>query len=134
MLKQVSIYAENNKGAMQDILQILTDESINILGSVTNDSAEYGIIRMVVSDPEKAKKALADAGYLVRLTDVLGIELPDTPGSLNRMLKVIREINVSVNYIYLAFNRDNAMPILIVHTNDIRIVEKSLLARNYILH
>ena len=53
MLKQVSIYAENRKGTMQQITGILLEENINILGSVTNDSAEYGIIRMVVSEPEK---------------------------------------------------------------------------------
>ena len=54
MLKQVSIYAENRKGTMQKITSVLLKENINILGSVTNDSAEYGIIRMIVSNPEKA--------------------------------------------------------------------------------
>lgn len=55
MLKQLSIYAENKKGVMQNITGILKEEDINILGSVTNDSAEYGIVRMVVSDPEKSE-------------------------------------------------------------------------------
>ena len=62
MLKQLSIYAENKKGVMQNITGILKNEDINILGSVTNDSAEYGIVRMVVSDPDKAKEALIAAG------------------------------------------------------------------------
>ena len=62
MLKQVSIYAENKKGTMQKITGILLEQEINILGSVTNDSAEYGIIRMVVSAPEKAYDALTKAG------------------------------------------------------------------------
>ena len=57
MLKQVSIYAENKKGTMQVFTGFFLEENINILGSVTNDSAEYGIIRMVVSEPEKAVKA-----------------------------------------------------------------------------
>lgn len=61
MLKQVSIYAENRKGTMQKITSVLLKENINILGSVTNDSAEYGIIRMIVSDPEKTVKALEAA-------------------------------------------------------------------------
>ena len=56
MLKQLSIYAENKKGVMQNITGILKDENINILGSVTNDSAEYGIVRMVVSEPDKKIK------------------------------------------------------------------------------
>ena len=58
MLKQLSIFAENIKGKMQKVTGILLEEDINILGSVTNDSAEYGIIRMVVSKPEQALEAL----------------------------------------------------------------------------
>ena len=55
MLKQLSIYAENRKGTFKHVTGILEEENINILGSVTNDSAEYGIVRMVVSDPDKAE-------------------------------------------------------------------------------
>lgn len=63
MLKQVSIYAENKKGTIQNITGLLAEKNINILGSVINDGAEYGIIRMIVSDPESAAEALTNAGY-----------------------------------------------------------------------
>ena len=69
MLSQVSIFAENKKGRLQNITSLLQKENINIWGSITNDSAEYGIIRMVVSNPEHAEKVLAEAGYLCRLTE-----------------------------------------------------------------
>ena len=62
MLRQVSVYAENKKGALKVITGILTEAQINILGSVTNDSAEYGIIRMVVTDPDKAQDLKAPSG------------------------------------------------------------------------
>ena len=58
MLKQISIFAENKKGMLQSVTGILARENINIMGSVTNDSAEYGIIRMVVSDPQRALEAV----------------------------------------------------------------------------
>ena len=77
MLKQLSIFAENIKGKMQRVTGILLEEDINILGSVTNDSAEYGIIRMVVSKPEQALEALTKAGFICKLSDVLGIEVKD---------------------------------------------------------
>ena len=77
MLKQLSIFAENIKGKMQQVTGILLEENINILGSVTNDSAEYGIVRMVVSNPDRALKALTDAGFICKLSDVLGIEVKD---------------------------------------------------------
>ena len=69
MLKQLSIFAENIKGKMQKVTGILLEEDINILGSVTNDSAEYGIIRMVVSKPEQALEALTKAGFICKLSD-----------------------------------------------------------------
>ena len=101
MLKQLSIFAENKKGTMQQITQILFENDVNILGSVNNDSAEYGIVRMVVSDPDKAEQALQAAGYMTRQTDVLGVEVVDQPGNLNSLLKTLLETNISIDYIYL---------------------------------
>lgn len=131
MLKQVSVYAENKKGCFRDITGTLTDNGINILGSVTNDSAEYGIVRLVVSDPEKAKEMLTAAGYLCRLTPVLGIELADEVGSLNRLLTELVESNINVDYLYLSYNRDSGMPIMVLHTADTAQVENILVSRGY---
>ena len=111
MLKQLSIFAENKKGTMQQITQILFENDVNILGSVNNDSAEYGIVRMVVSDPDKAEQALQAAGYMTRQTDVLGVEVVDQPGNLNSLLKTLLETNISIDYIYLSFNRESGCPI-----------------------
>ena len=69
MLKQVSIYAENKKGTIQNITGLLAEKNSNNLGSVINDGAEYGINRMIVSDPESAAEALTNAGYLCKLID-----------------------------------------------------------------
>ena len=74
-MKQVSIYAENKKGTMQRITGILLAKGINILGSVTNDSAEYGIVRMVVSDADEAIAALEADGFICKLTEVIGVEI-----------------------------------------------------------
>ncbi|MEE0420920.1 MAG: amino acid-binding protein [Lachnospiraceae bacterium] len=131
MLKQISIYAENKKGMLQSITGILAREEINIMGSVTNDSAEYGIIRMVVSDPEKALEALSKEGYICRKTDVLGVELDDNPGALNRLLISLLEGNINVDYLYLSFNRDSGMPIMILHVDSIYEVKNCLQAKGH---
>ncbi|MEE1243329.1 MAG: amino acid-binding protein [Frisingicoccus sp.] len=133
MLKQVSIYAENKKGTMQMITGILLEENINILGSVTNDSAEYGIIRMVVSDPKKAIRALEKAGYLCRMQDVLGVEVEDEVGNLHKLLLALNESNISVDYIYLSFNRDSGKPVMIIHTEDVEEVEMCIAAKGFSL-
>lgn len=131
MLKQLSVYAENKKGTMKDITSILKEEQINILGSVTNDSAEYGIVRMVVSDPDKASQALIKAGYLCRLTEVMGVEMADEVGNLNHLLVALSDSNINVDYIYLSFNRDSGKPILILHVEDIFEVENCMRAKGF---
>ncbi|MBP3902143.1 MAG: amino acid-binding protein [Blautia sp.] len=132
MLQQLSIFAENVKGQMQHITDILEKEEINILGSVTNDSAEYGIIRMVVSDTDKAVDALTEAGYLCRTTPVIGVEIDDHPGALNYLLKAMYDSNVNVNYLYLSFDRDSAMPIIVLHTEDITEVEACMRGQGFV--
>lgn len=133
MLKQLSLYVENKKGTMQDITSILKEKEINIFGSVNNDGPEFGIIRMVVSEPDRALEALKEAGYMCRMLDVMGIEMPDEVGSLNRLLTAMNEINVNVDYIYLSFNRDSAQPILIMHVvdEDIYEVESCMKAKGF---
>lgn len=134
MLKQLSMYVENKKGIMKHITSILKEEKINILGSVNNnDGAEYGIVRMVVSEPERAFEALKGAGYLCSLIDVMGIEMPDEVGSLNRLLGALSDSNINVDYIYLSFNRDTSKPILIMHAadEDIYEVESCMKAKGF---
>lgn len=133
MLQQVSIFAENSKGTMQKITSIMLQEQINIWGSVTNDSAEYGIVRMVVSEPEQALAALRQAGYLAQLNDVLGVEVEDKVGALNELLLSLADSNISVNYIYLSFNRDSGKPVMILHVDEIWEVESCLKARGFAL-
>ena len=131
MLKQVSIYAENKKGCFQSITGLLNDNGINILGSVTNDSAEYGIIRMVVSDPEKCVDVLRNNGFICKTTPVLAVECPDEVGALDKILKTLYSSNINVNYIYLSFNRDSGLPIMVMHTEDAAQVENILINKGY---
>ncbi|MBR4580157.1 MAG: amino acid-binding protein [Lachnospiraceae bacterium] len=131
MIKQLSIYSENKKGTMMEITNVLTGNNINIWGSVTNDSAEFGIIRMVVSDPELAKEKLEEAGFFCRLCNVIGVEMADEVGALNRLLKTLFESNINVDYIYLSFNRDSSLPVQILHAQDTPEVEECIRAKGF---
>ena len=131
MLKQLSIYAENKKGTMRNITEILSEENINSWGSVTNDSAEFGIIRMIVSDPDLAKEKLEKAGYYCKLCNVIGIEMADEVGALNRLLKTLYDSNINVDYIYLSFNRDSGLPVQILHADDTPEVEDCIRSKGF---
>ncbi len=132
MLKQLSIYVENKQGRMQHITGLLVENEINILGSMTNDGIEFGIIRMVVSDPEKAEKAVKEAGYLCCLTDVLGIEMDDEVGSLHKVLLALSDSNINVDYSYLSFNRETGTPIMVIYAEDIYEVENCMQSKGFV--
>ena len=131
MLNQVSIYAENKKGTMEHITDVLAKGDINILGSVTNDSAEFGIIRMITSNPEKAVEVLEKEGYFCKLTPVLAVEVTDEVGNLNKLLKALNESNINVDYLYLSFNRESGRPIMVFHAEGPYEVESCLVAKGF---
>ncbi len=131
MLRQLSIYAENKKGTLEEITRILLELDINILGSMTDDGAEYGVNRMVVSDPDNAKEALGRAGYLCSVKDVIGVEVEDKVGNLNELLRTLLAMNINVHYLYLSFNRESGLPIMVFYTEDIWEVEAGLRNRGY---
>ena len=116
---------------LRNITKILLDKQINILGSVANDSAEYGIIRMVVSDPDEAVKAFREAGFMCRVTDVIGVEVQDEVGNLDRMLNALSESNINVDYIYLSYSRQSGLPIMVFSTEDCYEVEECLISKGF---
>ena len=116
---------------MRNITEILSEENINIWGSVTNDSAEFGIIRMIVSDPDLAEEKLEKAGYYCKLCNVIGIEMADEVGALNRLLKTLYDSNINVDYIYLSFNRDSGLPVQILHADDTPEVEDCIRSKGF---
>mgnify|MGYP002625170049 FL=1 len=128
MVNQISIFAENKKGAVRAVTRILSDADINIQSFVTNDSAEFGIIRMLVSDADKAGALLTAAGYQIKQTSVMAVEIPDKPGSLDRLLQRIESANVNIDYIYTSFDRNSAGPVIAIHADDMDELETFLSA------
>ena len=117
MTEQISIYAENKKGAMSTITGLLKDAEINIMSILTNDSGEFGTVRMLVSDVPLAKKVFEDAGYQVHIDRVIGIYMEDRCGGLNEILQSITDSNINIHYIYISYDRENASPIAIMKTS-----------------
>lgn len=131
MITQISIFAENKKGTMFNLTDLLAKQQINIIALVTNDSAEFGIIRMLVSDPQAAYDTLSGAGYLVRMGEVIAVEMDDHPGGMSRILDDIEKINVNIDYIYISYDRERSIPLAVIHAGDTDELEESLEAKGY---
>lgn len=132
MLNQVSVFAENKKGALHRLTSVLANANINMYTMVSNDSAEYGIIRIIVPTPQEALQALQDAGYQCRLDQVLAIDMADTPGSLDKILDDLEAANVNINYLYISYNRQAATPVAIMKITEPEI-EAFLTGKGYTL-
>ena len=89
------------------------------------------MVRMVVSDSDKAIKVLSGAGYMCKTTPVLGIETEDKVGALNNLLDALYDANINVDYIYLSFNRESGKPIMVLHTEGIYQVENILTNKGF---
>ena len=112
-IKQVSVFLENATGRLQSALKALTDENINIVSLSVADSSDYGVLRMIVSDAERAKDALKAKGLSAHLTDVIAIKLPHVVGSLQRALDTISEAGINIEYMYALSTKDENACIVI---------------------
>ncbi|MBQ7376856.1 MAG: amino acid-binding protein [Clostridia bacterium] len=111
--KQLSVFIENRQGRLGEVLNVLKDNGVNILSLSLADTTEYGLLRLIVSDPESGKERLAEAGFSSILSDVLIIEIPHTAGSLQGLLKSIETAGVNVEYMYgLSIEAERAYVVL----------------------
>lgn len=99
-VKQISVFLENKGGRLANVTRILAENKVNIRALSIADTTDFGILRLIVNDPDKALKCLKDAGLIVRTTNVLAIAVDDVAGSLAAALDTIDKNGISVEYIY----------------------------------
>ncbi|MDF2542985.1 MAG: hypothetical protein K0S47_2703 [Herbinix sp.] len=119
MIKQLSVFVQNEIGSLAGVTTVLKENNINLRAIASFDTPEFAILRMVVDDPEKAKKYLTDNGFAVKMSEAVAVELEDRPGELDRMLHTIADAKLGVNYIYSIVLRSGKVPLMIVNTEDL---------------
>ena len=99
-IKQISVFVENTPGAMNAMTQVLADNHIDMRALTLAESNDFGIVRIIVDDVYSATTLLKDAGYIHLVTPVLGVAIPDSPGGLNKVLTILTEAGINVEYMY----------------------------------
>ena len=99
-VEQVSVLLENKTGRLADVTRVLGDNHIDIKGVCVADTVDFGILRLIVSDPEKAKESLSSSGFTASVTHVIAVRLDDVPGGLHEVLDTLRLAGIGVDYIY----------------------------------
>jgi hypothetical protein len=126
IIKQLSIFLNNKIGRFADVIRILASENINLQAFTVSESSDFGILRLIVDDADRATSVLRDASFAVSQTDVVLIETPDTPGSLSPAIDMLTNAGISIEYMY-AFSSNNRAKV-VIRTNDIARCEELLLS------
>lgn len=129
-IRQLSIFLENKTGALNQLLAFLAQHHIDIVALTVADTADYGLVRLIVSDPNTAYEKLKANSFSVRMQEVVSLKLSSSPGALASVLSLFSQADISIEYVY-AFNFVNHS-IAVLRTND---KEKSIqLIRQHQLH
>ena len=111
-IQQLSVFLENREGRLDDVLKVLAEKDVNIVALSLADTSDYGMLRMIVSDPAKGRQALKEAGITAMLTDVVALRVPHATGSLSKAMHQIVEGKVNVEYMYAFANGNDAAAVL----------------------
>lgn len=111
-IQQLSVFLENREGRLDTVLKILADNDVNIVALSLADTSDYGMLRMIVSDPHKGKMSLKEAGITAMLTDVVALRVPHATGSLSKAMHQLVEGEINVEYMYAFANGSDAAAVL----------------------
>ncbi len=116
---QISIFLENRSGGLADVIDVLAKNEIDIKALALADMADFGILRLIVDDPDRTRGVLKEAGFTVDKTRVVAVEVPDRPGGLRDTLNALRRSGINVEYMYSAARRSGERAIVIFRFDEL---------------
>lgn len=118
-VEQISVFLENKSGRLAEVSEVLAKAGINIRALSLADTTDFGILRLIVNDTEKAKQVLKDNGYTVGKTEVVAVEVEDRPGGLARILDVMKDKEINVEYMYAFVQKSGGNAIIIFRFDEL---------------
>ena len=125
-IKQLSVFVENKEGKLREITDILAKAGIDIRALSIADTSEFGILRLIVRDPQNAKALLEKNGFVATINDVVGVEINDRPGGLAEIVRLFAERDINMEYMYAFLTRTENKAYLVVRVDDASEVENLL--------
>lgn len=126
LVKQVSAFVENKAGRLSELADALAAQHIDISALSLADAAEYGVVRMIVSDPERAAEALRENGVVCKITMALAIAIDDTPGGFARSLHILTDRGIEVKYMYACIGHTPGKALMILSVDEPEIADNMI--------
>ena len=130
-LKQLTIFVENKQGSLVDITDTLAQNNVNLRALSIADTQDFGLLRLIVNDNDTALSALSDKGYVLKVTEVVGVKIGDAPGKLSKALSVLAEAGVNVEYLYAFMARTEKHAYVVLRPTDNAAAETALEAAGF---
>lgn len=130
-IKQLTVFVENRQGTIATITDLISAHNINIRALSIAETEEFGILRLIVNDENTAEKILAEQGYLIKITDVVGVKISDEPGKLSEALKVLDENKINMEYLYAFMARTEKHAYVVIRVEDNDAAENALLKAGF---
>jgi hypothetical protein len=118
-LKQISVFLENRKGRLGKAMNVLSSADVNIRALSIADTSEFGILRMIVHDPDRAQEVLEKNNFVVKVNEVIAVEVVDEPGGLDELLSVLNKADINVEYLYAFVEKKSEKAIVVLRTEDL---------------
>ena len=118
IIKQISVFLENTAGRIADVTRILKEGGINLKALMIADTADFGILRIITDESEKALKLLSDAKFTTRTTDVLAVSINDKVGSLHDVMQLFEKNGINIEYLYASLDKTGDTAIIIFKVED----------------
>jgi len=130
-IRQITVFVQNKQGALVSITEALAANQVNIRALSIAETEDFGILRLIVNDEETAQKTLSDAGYLIKVTEVVGVKIGDAPGKLTGALAVLDRAGINLEYLYAFMARTEKHAYVVLRVEDNEITEAALEAAGY---
>jgi len=118
-VRQISIFLENKSGRLAQVCRVLGENDINIRALSIADTTDFGILRLIVNDPDRAYKVLKDSGFTVSTTEVIAVEVPDRPGGLGECLQKLEKEGINIEYLYAFIQKASKAALVVFRVEEL---------------
>ena len=131
IIKQLSVFVENKQGKLASIAQTLAENDIDISALSLADTADFGVLRLIVDKPEEAHKVLTEAGVVVKITDVVAVAMDDVPGGVAAALKIVAENDIGIEYMYACVGKTSGKALMVIRPSELTEAEAALYVKGF---
>ncbi len=117
-IHQISVFLEIRAGQLSEITGILSNNEIDLRAINIAETADYGVLRIIVNDPQKASSILLENGFILSMTPVVAVAVPDQPGGLSKLLGILSSAGIDIEYMYSVFGQNNGMAYMIFRVSN----------------